>query len=259
MLPIERHKYILDLLRTQEFVRVPELSNILGVTEETIRRDIKFLAQNGDIKKTHGGAMLLENAEKPLPMHNHEDIPFKKRILQNTDLKHKIAALGVSLVKNGDTLMLDASSTTLVLVEYLKQKKNLTFLTNSIEIVYKYANDPIYIISTGGSPKKNGLSLIGKVAMETISQYNVDTLFMGCQGLDLNKGITDSNEPDSTLKRCMMKQAEKIYLLVDSTKFNKVSFAKIADNTEITGIITDSKPSEEWLKYASIHNIEIIY
>ncbi|MDR0483753.1 MAG: DeoR/GlpR family DNA-binding transcription regulator [Alphaproteobacteria bacterium] len=258
MLPIERQKYILSLLRTQGIVRVPELSNILKVTEETIRRDMKVLVKKGDIKKTHGGAMLSKPAVAEAPHFLNEDIPFKTRVLQNQDLKHKIASLGTNLVSEDDTLMLDASSTTLILVEYLVQKKNLTFVTNSIEIVYRYANN-MNIISTGGSPKKNGLSLIGKVAMETISQYNVDILFMSCKGIDINNGITDSNEADATLKRCMMKQAKKIYLLADSTKFDKTSFTKISDNNQITGIITDKKPTEEWLKYANANNIEIIY
>jgi len=115
------------------------------------------------------------------------------------------------------------------------------------------------IISSGGSLRYRSMSLVGPVAHDTIQRYNVDTAVISCKGIDLERGITDSNEPECELKKYMLRQANKVILLADHTKFDKTAFSKLVELTAIDYLITDRKPSEVWLKRLSEDNIEVMY
>lgn len=251
MLPLERKQQIIDIILKENTIYVSDLSKKFDVTEETIRRDLEKLENEGILTRTYGGAVINK--------HTKEDLPFSTRNTLNKDIKYRIALLASNLINNGDTLMLDPSSTVLELTALIKEKEDMTIITNSLEIVYKYSNLTMHIISTGGSLKKNSLSLVGTTAYEAIKKYNVDTLFMSCKGLSLTRGITDSNEPEADLKRQMMKQANKIVLLADHTKFDRIAFAQIAEIQQIDLVITDQQPSEEWVSFFKQCQVELLF
>jgi DeoR/GlpR family transcriptional regulator of sugar metabolism len=251
MLAAERRKKIIELVHQDKRVLVSDLSRMFEVTEETIRRDLEKLEKDGILSRTYGGAMLNR--------HTNEDLPFVTRNAINTDIKRNIALKALNLIKDGDTLMADPSSTAFEFLKLLGNKSNLTVITNSIHILHEFANSNMNIISTGGSLRYRSLSLVGPIAHETIQRYNVDTAVISCKGIDMDKGITDSNEPECELKKYMLRQADKVILLADHTKFDRTAFTNLVELNKVDYLITDRKPSEPWLKCLDEHNIEVLY
>lgn len=251
MLAAERRKKIIDLAHQDKKVLVSDLARMFEVTEETIRRDLEKLEKDGIVSRTYGGAMLNR--------HTNEDLPFVTRNAINTEIKRNIALKALDLIKDGDTLMVDPSSTAFEFLKMLGSKTNLTVITNSINILHEFANSNMNIISTGGSLRYRSLSLVGPVSHETIQRYHVDTAVIGCKGIDLNKGVTDSNEPECELKKYMLRQADKVILLADHTKFDKTAFAKLTELSGIDYLITDRKPPAPWLERLERLNIETLY
>lgn len=251
MLAAERRKKIIDLVHQDKRVLVSDLSRMFEVTEETIRRDLEKLEKDGIVSRTYGGAMLNR--------HTNEDLPFLTRGALNTDIKRAIAIQALDLINDGDTLMVDPSSTSFEFLKLLGNKSNLTIITNSINILHEFASSSHSIISTGGSLRHRSLSLVGPVAHETIQRYNVDTAVISCKALDMDRGVTDSNEPECELKKYMLRQAHKVVLLADHTKFDQTAFARLAELSRIDVLITDRKPSEAWLKLLSGKNVEVLY
>ncbi|MFF2912504.1 DeoR/GlpR family DNA-binding transcription regulator [Paenibacillus sp. NPDC057934] len=251
MLAAERRKKIIDLVHQDKRVLVSDLSRMFEVTEETIRRDLEKLEKDGIVSRTYGGAMLNR--------HTNEDLPFVTRNALNTEIKRNIALKALDLINDGDTLMVDPSSTAFEFLKLLETKSNLTIITNSVNILHDFANSGMNIISTGGSLRYRSLSLVGPVAHDTIQRYNVDTAVISCKAIDLDKGVTDSNEPECELKKYMLRQADKVILLADHTKFDKTAFSKLIELSNIDYLITDRRPSEAWLERLSRDNIELLY
>ncbi|MNI77352.1 HTH-type transcriptional repressor GlcR [compost metagenome] len=115
------------------------------------------------------------------------------------------------------------------------------------------------IISSGGSLRHRSLSLVGPVAHDTIRRYNVDTAVISCKGIDMERGVTDSNEPECELKKHMLRQAQKVVLLADHTKFDKTAFTRLVELSSIDVLITDRRPAESWLTRLAEENIEVLY
>ncbi len=250
MLGIERRRKILDLLQRDQKVYVSGLSESLSVTQETIRRDLEKLEAGGLLQRSHGGAVPV----KP----GNEDLSLAKRAAANDDLKRKIAALAAGLVGDGSSLMMDSSSTVLALCGLLAGKKNLTVITNSIKILGDYALSGMSLVSTGGELRAHSLSLVGAAACRTVESYNVDFAVVSCKGLDRERGVTESNEPEAVVKRSMAKQAKRRVLLADSTKFDAVVFAKTLEFSDIDCVVTDADPGRRWADFFHRNDIQLL-
>ena len=235
MLPIERLEIIKQIALTQKRVYVAKLSEKFEVTEETIRRDLEKLELQGVVTRSYGGAIL--NAEK-----TNEDIPFYKRSKTNIEDKIYIASKAIEFIKEGNTIVADCSSTVLEILKSIKNRNDITVITNSVEVLQELSQSELDIISTGGGIKKSSLSLQGPITQSTIKKYNVDIAFVSCKGMDINKGILDSNEDEAEIKRTMIKQANKVILLIDHSKYDKTAFVKLFDYDSIDYIITDVEP-----------------
>ncbi|KHD85889.1 DeoR/GlpR family DNA-binding transcription regulator [Heyndrickxia ginsengihumi] len=252
MLAFERREKILNILYKEKKVHVGNLATEFNVTEETIRRDLEKLEKDGIVTRTYGGAVL--------NLHTNEDLPYQTRNTANIDEKRYIASKIDSLVLDGNTLMADASSTVFeALKELSSTKEGLTVLTNSVTALSEFTQTKMNIISTGGLLRKRSGSLVGSIAENTVQNYNVDAAIISCKGISLTHGITESNENESELKKQMIQQASKVILLVDHTKFNKIAFIKFIDMSKVDFLVTDKKPSEEWLAYLEQNNIEVIF
>lgn len=252
MLAIERRNGILEKLQAERRVVVSELSELYDVSEETIRRDLEKLESDGYAIKSYGGAVLNENSNL--------DLPFNVRKNRNVLEKQRIAAYISEMVHDGENIMLDASSTSVAIAKALKNRKDLTVITNSIEIIVELIEVPgIKVISTGGEATGNSYSMVGSVTDKTIRSYYVDKAIVSCKGIDLYAGITDSDERLADNKASMIDVARKKILAVDSSKFGKVAFAKIGDLKDLSTIVTDKKPEEEWLQKLEEWSVECIF
>ena len=252
MLPIERKNEILSKLMIDGKVVVSDLATFYGVTEETIRRDLEKLESEGFAKKTYGGAVKSDSISA--------DLPYTVRKLTNVESKKYIAEKIGELINDGDTILLDASTTALFTVKSIFNKKNLTIITNSVEILLDLplGND-WKIISTGGWYHQDSMSFRSHSTVSTIENFHVDISVMSCKGIDLNKGITDTSEENAEIKKAFIRNAEKKILAVDNTKFDKVSFVKVGNNEDVDVVVTDTRPSDKWLSELDKKGIEIIY
>lgn len=252
MLAIERRREILARLENDGKVIVAELSKDFNVTEETIRRDLEKLDKEGLVSKTYGGAVAKHDPAL--------DLPYKVRISVNVAEKQKISDSVADMVKDGDRIMLDASSTAIYIVKKLKSKRNLTVITNSVEILLELADKPDFtVLSTGGILKEGALSLTGSSAEKMIRSYHVDMAICSCKGIDVDLGITDSNEKDCLIKQAMFESAERRILAVDSGKFDKKSFVKLSELSAVDIIVTDKRPDERWIDYCRGEDIRVVY
>ena len=252
MLAIERRSNILELLQEQKSVMVTDLSLRFKVTEETIRRDLEKLEKEGLLKRTYGGAVVKDVTQS--------DLPFKVREVKNMEGKLRIGAKVAELIEDGDSLMLDSSSTALYVAKSIKNKKRLTVITNCYNIVLELSGAKDFrIICTGGTLNANAMSFVGHSAENFVQGYNADKAIVSCNGMDISKGITDSNEMEAEVKKSMAESSKKTFLAVDSTKFNKVSFIKLMEYDKVDCIITDKQLPQEWEKMLKNRGIEIIY
>ena len=252
MLAIERRRKIISLLEERNSVLVPELSKIFNITEETVRRDLEKLEKDGFLKRTYGGAVINDSMNSELPL----------IIREVTNMEGKLA-IGIKVsqyIKDGHTIMLDSSSTALQVAMRIKDKRNLTVITNSVKVVSELANaKDCEIISTGGNLRVNAMSFVGHMAENSVKNFNVDIAIICSKGIDMEKGISESNDMEAEVKKAMIKAADKTFLVGDYTKFNKVSFVKMLKIEDVDMIFTDKTLSNEWEQFISSKNVELIY
>ncbi|ADQ46657.1 transcriptional regulator, DeoR family [Caldicellulosiruptor kronotskyensis 2002] len=253
MLAIERRQKIMAMLNENKSVLVPELAKLFNVTEETIRRDLEKLEKEGLLKRTYGGAVLVENY--------NVDIPFEFRNVTNIEGKKQIALSLIKYIEDGDTLVMDSSTSALQVAKLLKTKKKITVITNSEQIIseLKVFEDTIKVISTGGTLRNKSLSLVGPIAEQTLRSLNANKAIISCKGFDIEKGFTESNELEAQVKKLMIEIADKVYMIVDHTKMNKTALVNIATLDDVDFIFTDKilPPSQE--NAIREKNVEIVY
>ncbi len=252
MLALERRNLILEKLQEEKKVVVSELSQHFGVSEETIRRDLEKLEKEGLATKSYGGAVLNESTSI--------DMPFNVRKKANVSGKQKIAEIVASLIHDGDHIILDASSTAVFIAKAIKDKENLTVITNSIEIIIELSDVSDWnIICSGGSLKEGYLALVGPMTVEGFECFNADKAIFSCKGIHMEKGVTDGNELFSQAKQVMMKSARETILTADSTKFDKIAFSRLCDAGTMSTVVTDKRPDEKWIHFFENNHIRCLY
>ena len=252
MLALERRNQILEKLQIEKRVVVSELSQLYKVSEETIRRDLDKLEKEGLAIKSYGGAVINEDVSI--------DLPFNVRKNQNVTGKQRMAELAASLVKDGDHIFLDASTTAVFLAKALKERERLTVITNSLEILLELADVSGWnIISTGGVMQEGYLAFLGSKTDESIRSYYVDKVFISCKALDREWGIMESQEAFGSTKRAMLNSGRKRILVIDSSKFDQTAFSVCGSVKDIDVVVTDKKPAERWRAYFEEKGVECKY
>ncbi len=248
MFALERQKHILEVLREEGSVSVNRLSKALSVTEETIRRDLEKLEKEDALMRTHGGAIPVDNQEMPL----------EKRKQTNTAIKEKLARAAIRFIMPGDTVFLDASTTTFFIARELKKMKKVTVVTNSLRILNELADVPdIKVISIGGLVSRNQ-SLVGSQAVNCIKEnYYVNKMFFSSRGISIDAGILESNEQECAIKQCMVANAKSKFYMFDRSKVGRIGLAKLAKFEEINHVIAEKNFSEELREKFNEYNIEI--
>ncbi len=252
MLAVERRNLILEKLQDEKKVVVSELSILFDVSEETIRRDLDKLDKEGLATKSYGGAVLNENTSL--------DMPFNVRKKRNMRGKQVIAEMVSELIQEGEHIIVDPSTKAVAIVKALKNRKRLTVITNSIEVLVELSDVTGWdVICTGGTLRENYLALVGPKATDVIASFYADKVILSCKGIHMEKGITDSNEMFSQVKQMMLKSAKQRILAVDCTKFDNVAFSQICELSAIDMVVTDVRPSREWMEYFAEKGIECLY
>ena len=213
---VSQEKQLLEILETQQYASVDELSASLQVSTSTVRRVLETLQQKGLITRTHGGAKInSENTFSP---------SFTFRIHQNSFEKKKIALSAIKLIKNGDIIFLDGSTSAFYIAEYLKEFENIRVITNGIDTLSLLSKNNILAYSTGGQVStENPSVLVGRYAEDMLSNFYADIAFFSAQSMDNNGEIYDCYEDEIFLRRAMIKNAKKKVFLCDNTKVGKTS------------------------------------
>jgi len=253
MLVAERYEKIVEWVDTQGSMRVTELSERCGVTEETIRRDLDKLEQAGRLRRSHGGAVSVKYKEEL-----QSEIPYPERAVAHAEEKRRIASEAVKMVESGDRIALDASTTAWYMAAGLPNIP-LTVLTNSIKVAAELSNkEQIRVIATGGQLASKSLSFVGPLAERSLDAYHVDKVFLSCKGVHLTKGISESNELQALVKQKMIQIADEVILLADSSKFNIQAFTRVAEMSSVAKVITDQGVDEEQVNALIEQNITCI-
>lgn len=252
MLAIERRQMIIDIIQNKKKVLVQQLAVEFSVTEETIRRDLEKLEDQGILKRTYGGAVISEGT--------NSDMPLFIREITNKDGKMKIAERVAAEIKEGETLMLDSSSTAFYVAKCLKESgKSVTLITNSLKVISEMQDvNGINLILAGGSFRITSKSFVGKWAENVIKNYYVNKAILCCKGMDIDRGVMDSNEQEAEVKKMMAKCSDKVFLIVDKVKFDRSSFVKIMDFEKIDYIYTDEPLSEDWETVLKKNKVEVV-
>lgn len=251
MLPHERREKILDLITEDGHATVIQLSKIFKVTEVTIRQDLEKIEKEGFIEREHGGAYL-----------KNIGLNVKNIVLQNQDHlpeKAAIARKAIEHINDGDIIILDSGSTTTEIAKLITNFKNLTVITNSLNIALILGEIPeINLVVTGGEFKAPTLSLTGQKAADFFTGLNVDKLFLATAGITLKSGLTYPSISDIVVKRAMIDSANEVYLVADSSKVGKSSFASLGALSLIDFLITDPNISETDTMMLKNNDIKII-
>jgi DeoR family transcriptional regulator of aga operon len=233
MLIEERRQHILKLAQKHGRVLVEDLSQDLGISRITIRKDLDYLQKRGALQRTHGGALLPQTGTM-------SDPSLKEKESRHSEEKQRISAAAIALIKEGQCILLDSGTTTTAIAKGLKDFSRLTVITNAVNIAAELSGTDFEVILTGGTLRKNSFSLVGPLAEEMLHDMHADILFLGVDGFDLEIGLTTPNLMESRVNRAMVKAATTIVAVCDSTKFNRRSLSKIVDATAIHHVITDS-------------------
>lgn len=230
---------------------IAELTERLGVSEATVRRDLESLEQQGKIHRVHGGAELVKN-------HQHEPI-FSEKASRHAAEKALIAEKALSFINDGDTIYLDGGSTLVELAKRLGEKKNLTVVTNSLMAAAELMETECRLIIVGGEFRMLSRTLVGPLTAKILSTLFISKAFLGTIGLDPEKGISTTDSNEAFTKELVMKQSDKVFVLADSSKIGVSSFAKSGSLEDIDFVITDPSISPRILKALKDKQVQVIF
>ncbi len=234
MTAFERRHKILDLLRERPAIRVTELAAIFGVSQGTVRNDLRILTETDQINRVRGGVEAREGYEIRNPA-------FLARTRIRADAKEWIAGRAVDMLQDGDAILLDDSTTVFQMTPYLAEYRGLTIVTNSLELAQALQDNPSHtVILVGGMLRPGAVSATGQPAEHMLQSLHVKTAFLSYAAYDINLGFTDPDIQTAQLKAKMIASAQQTVVLLDSSKFGKIHLAACANTDRISHIITDT-------------------
>jgi DeoR/GlpR family transcriptional regulator of sugar metabolism len=234
VLPVQRRKRLLEIMSLDGGADVGRLASSLNVSAATVRRDLKFLADEGYLRRIHGGAILPSESTAFYPQ-------YEKKIQQNQLEKVSVARAASARVADGDVVVLDSGSTTLMLARELRAKHGLTVITTDLKIALELGDVPnLEVIIVGGTIRARSYNTIGPFAEQMLEELHANHSFLGADAVDLRAGVTNATVPEVPIKRLLIRAGRVVTLLVDHTKFGRVGLAKVADLTEFDEIVTSA-------------------
>ena len=246
-----RKAHILERISAEETISVAGLAETLAVSEMTIRRDLAALEEEGLLKRVHGGAVSgFGRSYEP---------PFALRKVQSLSAKQMIARAAADMAPEGDSIALDVGSTVYEIARLLSRRRGLTIITPSVRVLGLFLkNKDIRTIVSGGALRVGEESLVGDLACHAFRDLFVDKLFLGVGGIDAENGLSEYNWDDALVKRAMIRSAKEVIAVVDSSKFGRTAFARIADIGDIHTVVTDRLPPEALARAFAAHNVRVV-
>lgn len=248
---VNRIKEISNYIHEHENASIDTLCSIFNVSKNTIRRDIAELEEKGIIKKVYGGITL--NIDEK------DTVPFNQREIKNKDIKVVLAELASNLVEDNDIIFIDSGTTTVHMIPFLANRRNLTIITNNLNVLVMSLDYPnLNVLSTGGSLFREANSFIGIEAIDFLDNYNIGKAFMASTGVSISNGITNSSSFEYQIKKTVVQKSNKIIVLADSSKLDVTSLMTYCNLKDIDALVTDKTLPEEYYKFFKDNNINAI-
>jgi ribose transport system substrate-binding protein len=238
----ERRQRLLELMQKQPGIRVPEVAMLLAVSEGTVRNDLRALAESKQLKRVRGGAVVANAIRTESPA-------FSARARVKADAKQRMARWAADLVEDGDSILFDASTTVYYIARHLQDRRNLTVITNGVEIARSLAQNPSNtVILLGGVLRADGMSVTGPISEHVLENLHIKTAFLSATGIALDTGLYEVDLHEAQLKRKMIDAAGSVVALVDASKFGKVDLTPFAQLDQISHLYTDDDLSADWIE-----------
>lgn len=246
----ERQRRMRELIRERGAARVEEIARTLRVSPATVRRDLEQLEAAGLIRRVHGGAVSQESrVDEPL---------FDDKTAIRAREKQAIARAALSLIRPGDTIFLDGGSTVLELARLLRDRTNVTVVTNSLRAALELSGQGPRVILAGGELRRLSQTLVGPLSRLLLAELRVDRAFMGTIGLSLEEGLTTTEPQEAFTKQTAIERANEVVLLADSDKIGRIAFARVCRVEEVDVLITDSHADKDFVKKARGKGVRVI-
>jgi len=247
----ERQKQILSLLARQGRLSVNEIVEQFSISVATARRDLESLASQGKAERVHGGVIAIEQAPP--------ESPILERESEQADEKIRIGRVTAELVADNETVFLGSGTTVLETAKNLRDRKNLTVITNSLPVLNALAGlKEITVISLGGMLRDSELSFIGHITEQALAEVRVDKVVIGTRGVSLEHGLTNDYLQETLTDRAIMKIGREVILVADHTKVNRVATAQLAPLDSMQTFVTDSKADKKFIQELKKQNIKVI-
>jgi len=244
-----------DYLKIHNQATIKELAKEFSVSEITIRRDLTLLEEKGIVNKVYGGAVY--NFDR---IHQKLEIPVSKRQAENISAKQTIGELVASLVEEGDTIFIDAGSTMYRMIPHLQGIPNLTIVTNCLDALLAGSTlDGIRLLTVGGIFQPDTHSFAGSYSEYALDRYSFNKAFIAAVSVSPERGVSNNNIYDTAIKRTAIKNSQKSYIVVDTSKFFLDAFNNFASLNEFDGIVTDSYPGDHIVEYCKTHDMLLLY
>ncbi|GAB4483007.1 MAG: DeoR/GlpR family DNA-binding transcription regulator [Anaerolineales bacterium] len=248
---IERQEQIVQLIARQKRVTVNDLCDVFSISKATARRDLETLANQGRIQRVHGGAILVNKAPPEMPILQRQD--------EQREEKRLIGIAAAKLVADGSTVFLGSGSTVLEVARNLRDRKNLTVITNSLPVINILSDiQDITLVVIGGLFRKSELSFIGHITELALKEINVDQVIVGARAISLTHGITNDYLPETMTDRAIIRTGRKVILVVDHTKFGRIATAYLAPLDSIHTVVTNCSAPNSFCDELEQRGIQVI-
>jgi len=253
MLSVERKLKIAEIVDKKGGIKTSDLSSMFNVSEMTILRDLSILEEEGILKRVYGGAVNMKNSTREL------SVIIRKNIHPNE--KNIIAEKALKFISSGESLFLDGSTTALALARKLAARDlEITVITNGLDVINELKeNLSIKTICPGGELQQSTLSFIGPYPENFLKDIFADKSFISASGIAIKSGITVENPIQATVKKIMLENSFEKIILLDSSKFGVTRLSKVCQIENVSMIITDKKPPDEYLEYFKKSNVGVVY
>lgn len=248
---VDRRDKIVQIIKENGKAKVEELSEFFRVSLVTIRNDLNYLENRGLIHRVHGGALVRDYVAYDTTLIEKEKI--------HAEEKRRIGAKAAEIVFDGDSIILDSGSTTKEIAKQIKERNDLTVMTNAVNIATELAGCMgIVVMLTGGTLREKSFSLVGPQAEATLQEFCFDKLFLGVDGFDLGLGLTTPNVLEAHLNSTMVDAANETIVVADSSKFGRRSLCHISGLDKIAKVITDTNIPDEYLAGLKESGVEVM-
>lgn len=247
----ERQKQIHSMLTKQGRLSVAEIVEQFSISEATARRDLETLTSQGKAQRVHGGVIAVEQAPPELPILEREG--------EQSDEKASIGRAAAELISDGETIFLGSGTTVLETAKQLRERKNLTVVTNSLPVLNALAGiKEITVVSLGGQLRESELSFIGHITEQALAELRVDKVVVGTRGASLEHGLTNDYLQETLTDRAILKIGREVIIVADHSKVNRVSTALLAPLRTVHTFVTDSKADKKFLQALKKQGIQVV-